>query len=135
MKNEAKVNYNPKKERQNEHELLKTSDDIWGPKFFWIKRFQFWTIFWALVGIWVAQLNERTLEIKEIRNNKKRKKERSSVTRFGEISPFWQHVKSLWPMFEGLFCLGQNFVITLAIFFCFLANYHCCKWLKIEQII
>ena len=32
-----------------------------------------------------------------------------SVTRFGEISPLWQHFKSLWRLFEGLFSLGQNF--------------------------
>ena len=25
-----------------------------------------------------------------------------SVTRFGEISPFWQKVKNIWQLFEGL---------------------------------
>ena len=28
------------------------------------------------------------------------------MTRFGEISPFWQHVKSLWHLFEGLFSMA-----------------------------
>ena len=33
----------------------------------------------------------------------------STVTRFGEFSPLWQNFKSLWLLFEGLFCIGQNF--------------------------
>ena len=34
---------------------------------------------------------------------------RISVTRFGEILPLWQNFESLWLLFEGLFCIGQNF--------------------------
>ena len=37
-----------------------------------------------------------------------------SVTRFGEISPFWQHVKILWHLFLGLLSILQNFAMTLA---------------------
>ena len=32
-----------------------------------------------------------------------------SVTRFGEIPPLWQNLKTLRQFFEGLFCVGQNF--------------------------
>lgn len=42
-----------------------------------------------------------------------------SVTRFEEISLFWQHVESLLQLFEGLFRIGQNFKMTLSILFAF----------------
>ena len=42
-----------------------------------------------------------------------------SVTRFVEISLFWQHVESLLQLFEGLFRIGQNFKMTLSILFAF----------------
>ena len=59
----------------------------------------------------------------------------NSVIRFGEILPFWQHVESIWHLFEGSFNIGQNFVTTLAIFSAFCQKSHCCKWPKIKQII
>ena len=31
-----------------------------------------------------------------------------SVTRFGEISPFWQKFTSLWHIFDSLFLIWQN---------------------------
>ena len=31
-----------------------------------------------------------------------------SVTRFGEISPFWQKFTSLWQIFDSLFLIWQN---------------------------
>ena len=39
-----------------------------------------------------------------------------SVTRFGEISPLWQKVTSLWQNFDGLFLISQNAEPALAIF-------------------
>jgi len=33
---------------------------------------------------------------------------RISVPRFGEISPLWHHIKSLWLFFETVFCIWQN---------------------------
>ena len=38
----------------------------------------------------------------------------SSVTIFGEISPLWHNFKSLEQIFEGLFCIWQDFYPTLA---------------------
>ena len=32
----------------------------------------------------------------------------ASVTRFGEISPLWQHIKNLSPFHDGLFSIWQN---------------------------
>ena len=40
-----------------------------------------------------------------------------SVTRFGEILPLWQNVKSLCLFNENLFCIGQNFEPKLANFY------------------
>ena len=31
-----------------------------------------------------------------------------SVTRLGEISPIWQNLQSLGPIFEGLFIVDDN---------------------------
>ena len=35
----------------------------------------------------------------------------SSVTRFGEISPFWQKFTNLWQIFDGLFFTWQIYDI------------------------
>ena len=50
----------------------------------------------------------------------------NSVTRFGEISPLWQNFKSLWLLFEGLICIGQNFEPNWA-------NFHFCYWPNTEE--
>ena len=50
---------------------------------------------------------------------------RSSVTRFGEISPFWPKFKLIWQHFEGLFSICPNFECTLATIVCFWANLYC----------
>ena len=47
-----------------------------------------------------------------------------SVTRFGEISPFWQNLQSLGQFFKALFTIWQNFETTLANFVYFWANCH-----------
>ena len=49
------------------------------------------------------------------------------VTRFGEISPFWQEFLSLGPFYEALYRILQTFKPTLAFFillgkFCLLYN-------------
>ena len=36
-----------------------------------------------------------------------------SVTRFGDISPLWHDVKNLWPFWNSLFGIWQNFELTL----------------------
>ena len=41
---------------------------------------------------------------------------KSSVIRFDEISPCWPNVKSVWHLFEGLFGIRQNFVMTVNFF-------------------
>ena len=55
-----------------------------------------------------------------------------SVTRFGKISPLWQHLKSLEHLFQCLFCIGQIFETTFVIYSNW-ENFHCRKWPKIEQ--
>ena len=50
-----------------------------------------------------------------------------SVTRIGEISPFWPKFKLICEHFEGLFSIWQNFESTLSIFVCFWANVYCCE--------
>ena len=55
----------------------------------------------------------------------------NSVTRFGEISPFGQNFKSIWPIFMSL----QNFEPTLKHLLLYWANFHCCKWPKIEKLV
>ena len=42
----------------------------------------------------------------------------SRVTRFDEISPLWQNLKSLWQIFEGKFSIWQNLGPILAKFVC-----------------
>ena len=46
-------------------------------------------------------------------------KGKSSVYRFGEISPLRQKFKTIWQYLEGLFGIWHNFVSTLANFVCF----------------
>ena len=58
-----------------------------------------------------------------------------SVTRFGKNPPLWQIFKNIWHYISGLFGFGQSFELTLAQFVCFWANFHCCKWTNIENII
>ena len=58
-----------------------------------------------------------------------------SVTRFGEIPPLWQNLKTLRQFFEGLFSVGQNFKPTLANLVYYLAILHWSKWPNIKQII
>ena len=57
---------------------------------------------------------------------------RTSVTRFGEISPHWQNAKSPWPFLKGSFSSMQIFEPTLAIYLLLWANFHCWKRPKIE---
>ena len=49
---------------------------------------------------------------------------RISVTRFGEISPFWQNLQSLGQFFEGLFTIWENLGPTLANFVCHFGSFH-----------
>ena len=46
-----------------------------------------------------------------------------SVTKFGEISPLWQHFMNLCQMFVGLFIVLQMFEPTLAKLLCFWAAF------------
>ena len=39
---------------------------------------------------------------------------KSSVTRFGEMTPLWQIFKALWQNFDGLVSVEQNFEPHLA---------------------
>ena len=59
----------------------------------------------------------------------------TNVTRFGEISPLWQNLQSLWQFFEALFTIWQNFEPTLAYFVYFWSNFHLCHWTKCGKII
>ena len=58
----------------------------------------------------------------------------ASVTRFGDISPFWQKCKQMWQRFEGLFSSWDKFESTLANFVCFWANVYCCELPYDEKI-
>ena len=33
---------------------------------------------------------------------------KETLTRFGEITPLWQNLKTLWQYFEGLFSIWQT---------------------------
>ena len=57
----------------------------------------------------------------------------SSVTRFGEISAFWQNFKNIWQLFEGSISVWQTFEPTLENSAGFWASLHCCKWPNIQQ--
>ena len=47
-----------------------------------------------------------------------------SVTRFGEISPLWQILLSLWQFFESLFCIWHTSKPILTNFVCHWADFH-----------
>ena len=55
-----------------------------------------------------------------------------SVTRFGEISSFWQNFTSLLQIFDSLFLIWQNIEPILANLLHCWGNFHCCKWPNIE---
>ena len=57
------------------------------------------------------------------------------MTRFGEISPLWQNLKSLWQFFEGKFSIWQHLWPILANFVCSWANFNWWKWSNIEKIL
>ena len=66
---------------------------------------------------------------------------RTSVTRFGDISPLWQNILLLsqnilllWLNLEGLFSIWQNFELSWAKVLCYWANFYCCKWPNIKQL-
>ena len=52
----------------------------------------------------------------------------NSVTRFGQISPFW-------PNFEGLFSIWRKKSPTFGKFCLLFGIFYCYKWLNIEYII
>ena len=47
---------------------------------------------------------------------------KGSVTRFGEISPLWREIITLWHFRKGLFSVWQHLELTLAYFRWFWAN-------------
>ena len=57
----------------------------------------------------------------------------TSVTRFGEISPFWPKFTNLWQCFDGLFLIWQNSKPTWENLLHYWANFHFCKWPNIER--
>ena len=57
-----------------------------------------------------------------------------SETIFGEISPKWEHFKSLWQLFESLLNIWQNVAPSLEIFPSYWAHCHSFKWSNIEKI-
>ena len=60
---------------------------------------------------------------------------KSSVTRFGEMTPLWQIFKALGQNFDGLVSVEQNFEPHLANLLYYVANSHCSKWTINKQII
>ena len=60
--------------------------------------------------------------------------DRSSVTRFGEISPLVQTFKYLRQTSECLLCVWQNVKPTLAKVLCYWANFHSCKWPNVKNL-
>ena len=50
----------------------------------------------SMLGIWYRQIDA------------------VSVTRFGKISALWHNFKSLGQIFEGLFSIWQNYILSLA---------------------
>ena len=57
----------------------------------------------------------------------------NTVTRFGEISPFWQKCCCIWEFLDGLLSIWQNFESSLAHLICYWTSIQCCKWLNIEK--
>ena len=58
---------------------------------------------------------------------------RSQCDKIWQNSPLFRIFKNLWQYIKGLFGFGQSFQLTLAQFVCIWANFHCCKWLNIEN--
>ena len=56
----------------------------------------------------------------------------ASATRFDEISPLWQKIKSL-AILKGLFIMWQYLEPTLTIIFCYWPNFHSYKWPNTEK--
>ena len=56
-----------------------------------------------------------------------------SVTRFGEISPLWQHFINVCQIVEGLIGVWQMFEPTLAKLQCLWATFNCNTWPNIEK--
>ena len=50
------------------------------------------------------------------------------------MSPLWLNYTSLWPFMKLLLSVWQNVELILANISCNLANFHCCKWPNIKQI-
>ena len=59
--------------------------------------------------------------------------QRTSVTRFGKISPLWQKLQCLWQFFEGLFSSRQKLIPTSANFVYNWAIIRGCKWTNNED--
>ena len=78
------------------------------------------------------QAEERETQTKPEQTDKQMKY--SSVTRFGKVCHFGEILK-MWPFSEGSNSDWPNYVLTLAWFICYLANFHCCEWPNIIQII
>ena len=57
----------------------------------------------------------------------------SSVTRYAEISPLWQNLKSFLQFFESLFCIWHTFNPIWTNLVCYCADFHLCKWAKNEK--
>ena len=55
------------------------------------------------------------------------KKTVTSVTRFGDISPLWHDVKTLWQFWMCSISICQNFELILANLLCDYAYFHWCK--------
>ena len=51
----------------------------------------------------------------------------ATVTRFGEISPFWLNLQSLWQYFDGIFSIWQSCETALVNCVCHWAHFHCYK--------
>ena len=97
----------------------------------WVGQFNA-CVKWAQIEISLSYCVLRRVLRRSERAFRKFFKLDTSVTRYCEISPLWQNFESLWGNFlDGLFRTWQTFVPTLA-FLCYWANFHCCKWPKIE---
>ena len=53
---------------------------------------------------------------------------RTSVTRFGEISPSWQKFTGPWQISGGVFLIGQIVEPTFGEFAALLGYFLHCKW-------
>ena len=57
----------------------------------------------------------------------------SSVTRFGEFSPLWQKLTSLWQILDSLFLIWQNVEPTSANLVHYWVHFHCYWCPNIEK--